>query len=78
MSKVEIDGVMFDVAPEVAGLLQAVSEERDELSTVLRSLCEIRHWMRELNVVSFDKYGTALHERFDAAERALTANKEIK
>lgn len=31
MSKVEIDGMSFDVAPEVAALLQAVSEERDEL-----------------------------------------------
>ena len=31
MSKVEIDGVSFDVAPEVAGLLQVVSKERDEL-----------------------------------------------
>lgn len=35
MSKVEIDGVgFFEVAPEVAGLLQAVSEERDELKVM--------------------------------------------
>ena len=31
MSKVEIDGVEYECPPEVAGLLQAVSEERDEL-----------------------------------------------
>jgi len=36
MSKVEIDGVSFDVAPEVAALLQAVSEERDELKDANR------------------------------------------
>ncbi len=35
MSKVEIDGVAFDIAPEVAGLLQAVSEERDEAISLL-------------------------------------------
>jgi hypothetical protein len=38
MSKVEIDGVSYDVAPEVAGLLQAVSEERDELRDNSRPL----------------------------------------
>jgi len=31
MSKVEIDGVEYDALPQVAGLLQAVSEERDEM-----------------------------------------------
>jgi hypothetical protein len=36
MSTVEIDGVAYEVAPQVAGLLQAVSEERDEL----RNACE--------------------------------------
>lgn len=29
-SIVELDGVSYDVCPQVAGLLQAVSEERDE------------------------------------------------
>ena len=31
MSKVEIDGVEYEAVPQVAGLLQAVSEERDAL-----------------------------------------------
>ena len=35
MSKVEIDGVEYECPPEVAGLLQAVSEERDELQGVM-------------------------------------------
>ena len=35
MSKVEIDGVEYECPPEVAGLLQAVSEERDELQGVV-------------------------------------------
>lgn len=35
MSKVEIDGIKYDCPPEVAGLLQAVSEERDELQGVM-------------------------------------------
>ncbi len=35
MSKVEIDGVSYDVVPEVAGLLQAVSEERDEAKRII-------------------------------------------
>ena len=30
-STVEIDGVRYEVAPQVAALLQAVSEERDQL-----------------------------------------------
>ena len=34
MSKVEIDGIEYDCPPEVAGLLQAVSEERDELQGI--------------------------------------------
>ena len=35
MSKVEIDGVAYECPPEVAGLLQAVSEERDELQAAM-------------------------------------------
>ena len=35
MSKVEIDGIEYDCPPEVAGLLQAVSEERDELQGIM-------------------------------------------
>ena len=35
MSKVEIDGVEYECPPEVAGLLQAVSEERDELQGIM-------------------------------------------
>ena len=35
MSKIEIDGVTFDAVPEVAALLQAVSEERDELKGIM-------------------------------------------
>ena len=31
MSTVDIDGDRYEVAPQVAGLFQAVSEERDEL-----------------------------------------------
>jgi len=31
MSKIEIDGVEYEAVPQVAGLLQAVSEERDEM-----------------------------------------------
>ena len=31
MSTVEIDGVGYPTPPQVAGLLQAISEERDEL-----------------------------------------------
>ena len=31
MSTVEIDGVAYDTVPQVAALLQAVSEERDQL-----------------------------------------------
>ena len=76
MSKVEIDGVSFEVVPEVAGLLQAVSEERDELRKVVQSFCEIRRWMKELNIESYDKYQTALNERFDVAENAIAPNSE--
>ena len=42
-----------------------------DLLAALDSLCEIRRWMKELNVKSFDKYHTALHERFDMAEQAI-------
>ena len=35
MSVIEIDGVVYKVAPEVAALLQVVSEERDELYEAL-------------------------------------------
>lgn len=35
MSTVEIDGTTYKVAPEVAELLQAVSEERDELTSAM-------------------------------------------
>ena len=36
MSTIELDGVKFPVAAEVAGLLQAVSEERDAALDWLR------------------------------------------
>ena len=35
MSKLEIDGVAYKVEPEVAALLQALSEKRDELKELV-------------------------------------------
>ena len=35
MYKIEIDGTDYEVVPEVAALLQAVSEERDEMREAL-------------------------------------------
>ena len=45
MSKVEIDGVEYECPPEVAGLLQAVSEERDELQGVMARAIPNAGWL---------------------------------
>ena len=47
MSSVVIDGVTFKILPEVAGLLQAVSEERDELKAEVKRLRQVDHKTHE-------------------------------
>lgn len=55
--------------------LEIAEEFMDDAAMCLQSFLQIEDWMKETNVDSYDKYKSALAERFAKAREVLSSNK---